>query len=293
MKTGLIGLGAMGARMARNLAKHRLLAAVWNRTEGVARNLAEQLAVPCAESPARLAEAVDAVLLCVAADRDVLEVIQRLLPGLRPTSLVIDLSTVSPETARQAASLVAERGAEFLDAPVTGGVEGAENGTLAIMVGGEVSTFHRARPVLAAIGNRIVHMGPSGAGQAAKAVNQIMAAGINQAVTEALAFGAHLGLPMDRLIEVVAGGAAGNWFLEKRGPTLVRGSFQPGFKLALHYKDLRICKAQAEQLGIATPVLDLTLRDYAQLLEQGYGTEDISALYRLKRPGGATTGSAS
>lgn len=113
MKTGLIGLGAMGARMARNLAKHRLLAAVWNRTEGVARNLAEQLAVPCAESPARLAEAVDAVLLCVAADRDVLEVIQRLLPGLRPTSLVIDLSTVSPETARQAASLVAERGAEF------------------------------------------------------------------------------------------------------------------------------------------------------------------------------------
>lgn len=284
MKTGFIGLGAMGAHMARNLAQHGFLTAVWNRTEAKAAALADELGVACAASPAQLAATVDAVLLCVSADADVLAMIDAILPSLKPGQIVIDLSTVGSATAHEAARRVRERGADFLDAPVTGGVEGARLGTLAIMVGGAADTLERARPVLDAMGRRVVHMGDTGAGQSAKAVNQVMCAGINQAVTEALAFGARLGLDMDKLIEVVSGGAAGNWFLEKRGPTMTRDVFAPGFKLALHHKDLAICAAMAESLETSLPLVATTLRDYAELMAQGHGDEDISALYRLKRP---------
>jgi 3-hydroxyisobutyrate dehydrogenase len=284
MKAGMIGLGAMGTHMARNLAKKGLLAAVWNRTEINAVTLAEELGVRCAASPALLAREVDAVLTCVSTDADVLEVVHNILPDLRPGTIVVDLSTVSADTAREAARLVRGKGADFLDAPVTGGVEGARHGTLAIMAGGAAETLEKARPVLEAMGSRIVHMGDTGMGQAAKAVNQVMAAGINEAVTEALAFGAHLGLDIKKVIEVISGGAAGNWFLEKRGLSMTQGIFEPGFRLALHQKDLKICKAMADRLGIRLKVAEMALQDYAQLMEEGYGDEDISALYRSKRP---------
>jgi 3-hydroxyisobutyrate dehydrogenase len=283
MKTGFIGLGAMGTPMARNIARKGHLAAVWNRTEAGAITLAQELGVRCAASPALLAAHADAVLICVSADADVLEVTHAILPSLRPDSIVVDLSTVGSDTAREAARLVRSRGADFLDAPVTGGVEGARNGTLAIMVGGNPETLGRALPILETLGSRIVHMGETGMGQAAKAVNQVMAAGINQAVTEALAFGERLGLDLRKVIDVVSGGAAGNWFLEKRGPTMIEGVFTPGFKLALHHKDLKICKAMADRAGTRLPVVETTLRDYAELIAQGHGDEDISALYRLKR----------
>ncbi len=284
MKAGFIGLGAMGARMARNIAKTGQLAAVWNRTAWVAEELALELGAVAASSPAELAGHVDVVLICVSADADVLAVIEDMSPGLRPGMLVVDHSTVAADTARKAAEIAGSRGAAFLDAPVSGGVEGAKNGTLSIMVGGEAEALEKVRPVLQAMASRIVLMGEVGAGQATKAVNQIMCAGINQAVTEALAFGAAQGLDMDKVIDVVAGGAAGNWFLDKRGPTMVRGSFAPGFKLALHHKDLNICLAMAEKLGIPLPVTQRTLEEYAKLMEGGHGDEDISALYRLKRP---------
>jgi len=129
----------------------------------------------------------------------------------------------------------------------------------------------------------VTHMGPVGAGQATKAVNQIMAAGINQAVTEALAFGQAMGLDMRKVIDVVGGGAAGNWFLSHRGPTMVEDVFKPGFKVALHHKDLSICKRMAAGLNVALPVVEMTLVHYQRLMQAGYGEEDISALYRLKR----------
>lgn len=284
IRAGFIGLGAMGTHMARNVAKGHFLASVWNRTEASALTLSQELGVQCAASPAVLASHVDVILICVSADADVLEVIHALLPALRPQSIVIDMSTVSSDTAREAARLVESKGADFLDAPVTGGVEGAKNGTLAIMVGGKLTTLEKALPVLETMGTRIVHMGDVGTGQAAKAVNQVMAAGINEAVTEALAFGAALGLDMRKVIDVVSGGAAGNWFLEKRGPTMTQGIFKPGFKLALHQKDLKICKGMAEKLGIELPVTEMAMSDYAKLIAEGHGDEDISALYRLKRP---------
>jgi truncated hemoglobin YjbI len=139
-------------------------------------------------------------------------------------------------------------------------------------------------PALQAMGSRILHLGPVGAGQATKAVNQILCAGINQAVTEALGFGAAQGLDLDKVIEVVASGAAGNWFLDRRGPTMIRDRFDPGFRLALHHKDLGICLAMARDLGHPLPLAERTWQDYALLMEQGHGDEDISALYRLKRP---------
>jgi 3-hydroxyisobutyrate dehydrogenase len=282
MKAGMIGLGAMGAGMAGNLAKAGYLTAVYNRTAATAQSLAEGLGVTAYASPQALAAEVDAVLICVSADQDVLAVVNAIAQTIKPGSVVVDMSTVSSETARKAAAILAEKQAAFLDAPVSGGVEGANKGTLAMMIGGDADALEKVRPVLAAMASRIMHMGPTGAGQNTKAVNQIMAAGINQAVTEALAFGQAQGLPMDKVIEVISGGAAGNWFLQHRGPTMTRGTFAPGFKLALHHKDLKICQAMARQIGASTTMIDMTLADYEQLMAAGLGDEDISALYRLK-----------
>ena len=280
---GVIGLGAMGAPMARNLARAGLLRAVWNRTSDKAAVLAAELGVEHAPDPAALAQQCDIVVTCVSADADLLSVIDALQPGLRANALVIDTSTVQPATAQAIAARLAKMDCGFLDAPVSGGVEGARSGTLSIMVGGEAAALQRARPLLEAIGRRITHMGPVGSGQSTKAVNQIMAAGINQAVTEALAFAEAQDLPLDKVIEVVSAGAAGNWFVEKRGPTMVRGEFAPGFKVALHHKDLAICQAIARAQGVALPVVEMTLIHYRRLLNAGFGEEDISALFREKR----------
>lgn len=285
LATGFIGLGAMGAGMARNLHHAGLLKRVWNRTAARADRLAAELAIQAASDPASLAAHCDCVLLCVSADVDVLAVVDALLPGLRPGALVIDMSTVSRETACLAADRIATAGGHFLDAPVSGGVEGARLGTLSIMVGGDADDLARARPVLEAMGSRITHMGPVGSGQATKAVNQVMAAGINQAVCEALAFAEALALPLDKVIEVTGAGAAGNWFLQHRAPAMTSGQFAPGFKLALHHKDLLICKSMAQSLGASLPLADMTLSDYHRLMDAGHGELDISALYMEKQRG--------
>ncbi len=221
MKTGVIGLGAMGAPMARNLHKAGYLEAVWNRSRDKAGQLSIELGVRLAENPAALAAECELLVLSVSADDDLLQVMQALLPGLHPGCVLLDTSTVSRDTAIQAAALA--HPASFLDAPVSGGIEGARQGTLAMMIGGEAAVIERITPVLDTIAGRIEHMGPVGAGQATKAVNQVMAAGINQAVTEALAFATALELPLDKVIEVVGSGAAGNWFLAHRGASMTQG----------------------------------------------------------------------
>ena len=280
-RTGFVGLGAMGLPMARNLHRHGLLAATWNRSPGKAAALAAETGVPAAESLADLAAVCDVVVTCVSADQDLLDVLEALLPGLRPGAVVVDCSTVAAGTARDAARRLAAAGAGFLDCPVSGGTEGARAGTLSIMVGGEPEVLARARPVLEAMGGSITHMGPAGAGQAAKATNQVMVAGINQAVTEALAFGRAQGLPMDELIAALESGAAGNWFLSKRGRTMIRGEFPLGFKVSLHAKDLEICRLMAGELGVKLPLVEMTLAHYARLPAES-AEEDISALFRLK-----------
>jgi 3-hydroxyisobutyrate dehydrogenase len=278
MKAGMIGLGAMGLGMARNLVKAGYLTAVYNRT---AAKTAE-FNVAAFDQPEALAAEVDIVLICVSADQDVLNIVEAIAKTIRPGSIVVDMSTVSSETAIKAAACLAEKQVAFLDAPVSGGVEGAKNGTLAMMVGGDVEALEKARSVLEAMAARIIHMGATGSGQATKAVNQIMCAGINQSVTEALAFAQARGLAMEKVIDVISGGASGNWFLQHRGVTMTQGTFAPGFKLALHYKDLKICQDMAAQKGFSIPLTDMTIADYEQLMAEGYGDEDISALYRLK-----------
>lgn len=283
MKVGSVGLGAMGAPMARNLARAGLLAAVWNRTRATRAALAAEFAVPFPETLAELAARCDAVVLCVSADADVLACVDALAPALAPGALVIDCSTVSAATARLAAARLAAHRIAFMDCPVSGGTEGARDGTLAIMCGGDEGDFARAQPILAALGKRIALMGPVGAGQATKAANQIAVAGAAQAVTEALAFAQAEGLPLDKVIETLGGGAAGSWFLARRGPTMVRGEFPLGFKVTLHQKDLGIVQAMAAAHGVRLPVVEMTRIHYDRLIEQGFGEEDISALFRLKR----------
>lgn len=282
MRAGFIGLGAMGAHMARNLHKAGMLATVWNRTSATAGDFARETGVPAAPSPAALAAGVDAVVLCVSADDDVLEVVAQIAPAVRAGALVIDCSTVGAATARSAAARLAERGASFLDCPVSGGVEGARDATLAVMCGGDAAAFERARPLLAAMGRAVTHFGPSGAGQAAKATNQIMCAGIIRAVAEAMAFARAQQLPLEPLVETLGKGAGSSWYFVNRAPNMIRGSFPAGFRVRLHAKDLGICRAMAAEKGATLPVVESMLDEYAQLIEQGYGDEDISADYRLK-----------
>ena len=284
MKTGMIGLGTMGTNIALNLHKAGHLHRVWNRSRPKADDLASKTGVDISPDIGDLAAKCDLIITCVSTDFDVLEVMNQIAVTACPETIIVDTSTVSSLTAEKAASLVQQRGAGFLDCPVTGGVEGAKNGTLSIMVGGDKSLMEKVKPILSSIGSKIVHIGPTGSGQACKAVNQILCAGINQAVTEGLAFGEAMGLDMDRVVQAISSGAAGNWFLDHRGQSMLAGSYKVGFKVSLHHKDLMICMAMAEQnLHSSLPLTAMTIADYEVLMEQGYDNEDISALYRLKR----------
>jgi 3-hydroxyisobutyrate dehydrogenase len=274
----------MGGAMALNLHKAGLLFQVWNRTTSKADDIATQTCAMAAESISSMAGDCDAILICVSKDEDVMEVINEIANGIKTGTTVIDTSTVSSDTARKAADIINSKEGKFLDCPVTGGSEGAKNATLSIMVGGDEETLNNVRDVLAAIGKKIIHIGPTGSGQACKAVNQVICAGINQAVTEGLAFGDALELNMDRVLEAISAGAAGNWFMDHRGKTMLNGTYEPGFKLKLHLKDLDICLDMADKLeGFELELTDVTARDYEKLVEMGHGEEDISTLFRLKK----------
>lgn len=283
MKTGFIGLGAMGVPMARNLHKAGLLHGVWNRSADKAQALAAELGCAAPATLAALAADCDALVLCVAADADVLAVVTALAPAVRAGTLVIDCSTVSADTARRAAELLAARGARFLDCPVSGGTEGAKNATLAVMCGGDEKTFEAARPLLEAMGKTVRWFGPSGAGQSTKATNQIMCAGIIRAVGEAMAFARAQGLPLERVVETLGQGAGSSWYFVHRAPFMIREAYPPGFRIKLHAKDLQICREMAAASGAVLPVVEDVLREYTTLIDAGYGDEDISAIHRLKR----------
>ena len=282
MQTGFVGLGAMGMNMARSLHRAGFLTGVWNRTPEKAAALAAELKCHAFANLAELAANCEAVVICVSADEDVRAVVAGLDPGLSPRMIVMDCSTVGSSTARDMHALLAALGVGFLDCPVSGGVEGARAATLAIMVGGDEGDFARALPVLEKMGKTVAHLGPSGAGQAAKATNQIMCAGIIQAVGEAMAFAHAEGLPLDLLIETLGKGAGSSWYFVNRAPFMAKNSFPAGFRVRLHAKDLRICREMAAQRGAQLPVVESTLQQYAKLIVEGFGDEDISAIYRLK-----------
>jgi 3-hydroxyisobutyrate dehydrogenase len=283
LKVGFTGLGAMGVPMARHLAARGLLVALANRTPARAQALARELGVDAVSEPVELARRCEVIVTCVTADADVLALCEAYAKAGRAGLVVIDTSTIASTSARRAAQVLRAAGGDFIDAPVSGGVEGAKNGKLSVMAGGDATTLARVRPVLEAFAARITHMGDVGAGQDTKAVNQVLVAGIAQAVTEGLALGAALGLDPQRLLPTLQAGAANSWFLEKRGETMLRDEFSVGFKLSLLHKDLGIVRDLARGAGTDTTVIDRSLADYARLMAMGHGDDDISGLIRLKR----------
>jgi len=282
-KVIVYGLGAMGRPISRNLKDHGLLIGVKNRTEGKSLALSNELDLPEFEDDEDLFSQADCVLTCVSADEDLKSVVHHFIDYLAPGSVVIDCSTVSPNTARSLADDLASKGIGFIDAPVSGGVEGAKKGSLSIMVGADREQYKRAADIFSAIGSQITHMGRVGQGQATKAVNQVMVAGVAQAVCSALALAENCNLDMKKTIEVLSAGAAGNWFLENRGQTMVNDEFNVGFKLSLLHKDLKICQSTIEEMGATMPLVEDSINEYAKLMSLDHGDEDISSLIRLKR----------
>jgi len=286
IKAGFIGLGAMGWAMAGHLKRAGLLAGVANRSMAKTQAFAQEYGVFGATTPGELAKHCNVIALCVSADADVLEVTRAIAAQAQPGTIVIDHSTVSSKTAIEAQKIMRAAGGDFLDAPVSGGVEGAKNGKLSIMVGGDADALARVRPVLEAYAGRIAHLGGIGAGQNTKAVNQTVIAGVMQGIGEGLALAEALGLDPAVLLPTLSGGAAQSWYLDKRGASAMRNEFNVGFKLALMHKDLGIARDLAASAGVGHETLDKSLADFAELMAQGYGDEDVSAVLRLKRRNG-------
>jgi 3-hydroxyisobutyrate dehydrogenase len=266
--------------MARNLIKAGNSLTVWNRTPARARAVdgADQAA-----SPAELAGRSDLVMVCVSDTPDVEEVVEGeagILAGLQPGSIIIDHSTISPAATKRLAAQVTEAGSRWLDAPVSGGTEGAANGTLSTMVGGDPDDLERARPYLAAYSTTITHVGPVGAGQLVKLVNQILVVGNQLASSEALLFAEGAGLDLPTTLEAVKGGAAGSWMLAHRGPQMIAGDWRPGFTIDLQQKDLRLVLEAADQLGIPLPGTALIFQFYRALQAVGRGREGNHALIK-------------
>ena len=260
MQTGFVGLGAMGAHMARNLHRAGLLTGVWNRTPEKAKALAEELKVLAFANLTELAGNCEAVVICVSADKDLREVVAGLEPGLTPNMIVMDCSTVGKDTVRDIYAQLNTLGVGFLDCPVSGGVEGARTASLAIMCGGDESVFNRAQPILEKMGKAVAYMGASGSGQVTKATNQIMCAGIIQAVGEAMAFAHEEGVDLKKVIDVLGKGAGSSWYFVNRAPFMANNSFPAGFRVRLHDKDLRICREMAAKHGGVLPVVESTHR---------------------------------
>ena len=282
MSVGFIGLGIMGSGMAANLVAKGHEVLVWNRTAARIDPLVD-LGASAASSPAEVAAGSDVVLICVSDTPDVEAVVQGaggLLEGLRAGSLVVDHSTISPAATVRLAALVAERGGSWLDAPVSGGSEGAERGTLSIMIGGERDDLERAMPYLEAYGTTITRVGPVGAGQQAKIVNQILVVGNQLAVSEALLFAQQAGLDLATTIDAVKDGAAGSWMLANRGPQMIERDWRPGFSIDLQQKDLRLALEAADELGVPLPGTSLVFQLYRALQNKGLGAEGNHALVK-------------
>jgi 3-hydroxyisobutyrate dehydrogenase-like beta-hydroxyacid dehydrogenase len=285
MRVAVIGLGTMGAPMARHLLAAGHEVTVHNRTRAREEPLAAAGAKR-ADSPAAAAAAAEAVLTCVSDSPDLDEVVLGpggVAEGLERGGLVVDCSTVSPSETARIADALAGRGIGMVDAPVSGGSEGAERGTLTIFCGGSEEDFARARPLLDAFAGRITHLGPSGAGQVAKAVNQVMIAGTYASVGEGIALAEAAGLPLDALVEALSAGAAGSWVLANRSANMISDTYPLGFKVALHRKDLGIALDEAARGGVPMPVAGLVASQEDGLVAGGYGDEDVSAVARLPK----------
>ena len=284
-RIGFLGLGTMGAAMAANLARAGRTVTVWNRTPGRAPEL-DELGVSRATTPAEVARAVDALVACVSDTPDVESVLfgpDGAAAGTRQGQLVIDCSTISPSATRDFATRLAERGVALVDAPVSGGSEGAQKATLTIFCGGEAEAVERARPILEAMGKTITHVGPSGAGQAVKAVNQVILAGTYLGVAEGIVLALKAGLDIGQVVGALGGGAAQSWVLANRSGRMIANDYPLGFKVELHRKDLGIALDLAREMGAELPVTELAADLETDLVAGGHAEDDMSALARAIR----------
>jgi 3-hydroxyisobutyrate dehydrogenase len=284
-RVAFLGLGTMGAAMAANLARAGFAVTGWNRTPGRAPELAD-LGVTIAETPAAAVAETGIAVLCVSDTPDVEAVLfdpDGVVDGARPGALIVDCSTIAPSGSWEFAKRLAESDLSMVDAPVSGGSEGAKNATLTIFVGGEAADVERARPVLTAMGRTITHVGPIGAGQAVKAVNQVILAGTYLGVAEGIVLAIKAGLDVGQVVEALGGGAAQSWVLANRSGRMIDNDYPLGFKVSLHRKDLGIALDLAAQLGAVLPVSALAAQLETGLVAGGHGDDDMSALARSIR----------
>ena len=280
---GFIGLGVMGRPMALNLIKGGYRLRVYGRRKEAMAPLVEAGAVSCG-SPEEAARECDVIFTMVTTTRDVQEVVlgeRGVIAGARPGAIVIDMGTISPTATRAIAARLAEAGIEALDAPVSGGGIGAISGTLSIMVGGKPEIFERVRPLFACMGKNIVHVGPNGAGQVAKACNQVVMLATLQGLAEAFTFARKTGLDSQRVYESLSGGAAQCRIVEVLGKRMVERNYAPGIEARLHYKDIQIVLDEAHTLGMALPGTALVTQMFNALIGRGGGTEDSSQLVEV------------
>lgn len=285
MRVGFVGLGTMGASMAANVRAAGFPLTVWNRTPGRATALVAAGATE-AGTPADVARAADLVVVCVSDTPDVEAVLfgaDGIATGIEPGGLVVDCSTISPAATRGFAARLAGAGAGFVDAPVSGGSEGARLATLTIFVGGEADDVVRARPVLEAMGRTITHFGPAGSGQAVKAVNQVVIAATYLGVAEGMVLALKSGLDPEAVATALGGGAAQSWVLANRAGRMIANDYPLGFRTALHLKDLGIALELAREVGAALPVTALAAQLETGLVARGHGDEDMSNLARAIR----------
>lgn len=286
MKLAFIGLGVMGSPMAGHLAKAGHSVTVFNRTRSKVQAWAAQYGGTAAGTPAEAAQAADVVCCCVGNDDDVREVTigpRGAFTAMKPNAIFVDHTTASAQVAVELHEAARARGLHFLDAPVSGGQSGAEQGILTIMVGGDAAAFDVAQPVMKHYGRAVTLMGPAGSGQKTKMVNQICVAGVIQGLAEGLAFALRAGLDGKRVIDVISKGAATSWQMENRGPTMIDNKFDFGFAVDLMRKDLRIAMEEARANGAALPVTAVIDQFYSRLQARGGGRLDTSSLIRLLR----------
>jgi 3-hydroxyisobutyrate dehydrogenase-like beta-hydroxyacid dehydrogenase len=280
-KCAFIGLGIMGYPMAGHLAAKGHAVTVYNRTSAKAEQWAKQHQGRAAPTPREAAEGAEIVFMCVGNDDDIKSVAfgdDGALAGLGEGCVLVDHTTASADIARELEAEAQKEGKQFVDAPVSGGQAGAENGVLTIMCGGEPAAFERARPVMEAYGRAVTLMGPAGAGQLTKMVNQICIAGLVQGLAEGIAFGQHAGLDMEKVIAVIAKGAAQSWQMDNRAKTMVQGKFDFGFPVVWMRKDLKICMEEANRNGALLPLTALIDQYYHQIMKAGGSRWDTSSL---------------
>ncbi len=281
-KIGFIGLGIMGRGMVHNLLKAGFDVTVWNRTASRTEEFAA-LGATVAVSPTALASQSDIIITCVSDTPDVEAVIvgdNGVIHGAQAGSLVIDMSTISPQATQQIAARLAEKDVFMLDAPISGGSEGATKGTLSIMVGGAADQVQRAMPYFQAMGKTITHVGENGAGQTVKLVNQILVVVTMLGISEALLFAKAGGLDLEKTLAAVSGGAAGSWMLSNRAPQIIEDDWRPGFTVDLQQKDLRLVLEAADQIGMPMLATALVFNLYRTLQQQGLGHEGNHALVK-------------